>query len=64
MHALRRTAATAARKGRAAPPRQQRRYAHDEHHHHHSEPVNESMGVRQFPLRAPEPPCPRRAIVR
>ncbi|KAF9736172.1 hypothetical protein PMIN06_003801 [Paraphaeosphaeria minitans] len=45
MQALRRTAATTARKGRTAVSRQQRRYAHDEHHHTHSEPVNESMGL-------------------
>ncbi|KAJ4345382.1 uncharacterized protein N0V89_011512 [Didymosphaeria variabile] len=45
MQALRRTAASAVRKGRTAVSRQQRRYAHDEHHHAHSEPVNESMGL-------------------
>ncbi|KAH7061654.1 hypothetical protein BKA63DRAFT_527924 [Paraphoma chrysanthemicola] len=46
MQSLRRTAATAARKGRTALPRQPRRYAHDEAAHGHGHaPVNEPIGI-------------------
>ncbi|KAF1951941.1 hypothetical protein CC80DRAFT_480405 [Byssothecium circinans] len=45
MQSLRRTAASAARKGRTTLPRQPRRYAHDEHAHGHSHaPVSEPIG--------------------